>query len=110
MEAELEAEMEQEEEAEMEQREEAEWQLEEKQEMQDLPHGEGQEPYDEGVSEAQAELRREEDKAERRPVFEGSAFGYVAWPLLSAISKCRISFAMLQKGLHLKRHPPFGRE
>lgn len=72
VEAELEAEMEQEEEAEMEQREEAEWRLEEEQGTQDPSAlGEGQEPYEEGASEAQAELRREEDIAERRPVFEG---------------------------------------
>ena len=72
VEAELEAEMEQEEEAEMEQREEAEWRLEEEQGTQDpTALGQGQEPYEEGASEAQAELRREEDIAERRPVFEG---------------------------------------
>ena len=101
MEAELEAEIEQEEEAEMEQREETEWQLEEKQEMQDLPHGEAQEPYDEGVSEAQAELRREEDKAERRPVFEESSFGYVSRLLQSHRSvDAGLKVAML-KGLHL---------
>ena len=55
-------------EAEMEQREEAEWRAEEREEMGEPQYDEGD--FSGGASEAQAELRREEDVADRQPVFE----------------------------------------